>query len=921
LRVIEGLRLPVPGPFGTRPATPGVAVQARRATYDRHVETWEASPVAGAGTGEALAALQRVTDAALAHLSLDDLLAELMVRIAEVLHTDTSAILLADHDTGMLHARAAKGIEEEVEQGVRIPIGRGFAGRVAAERRPVTIPDLDRAEVLNPILRQKGIRSLLGVPLLVEGRVLGVMHVGTLVPREFTARDVEVLQVVADRVALAIDHAQLYERERAARERSERALRVLESVQRVTDAALAYLSAEDLLDALLDRMREILNVDTAAILLLEHDGRMLRARAAKGIEEEVEQGVRIPVGRGFAGRIAAERHPIAILDVDHADVLNPLLRQKGIRSLLGVPLLVEGRVTGVLHVGTRSPRAFTDQDRDLLQAVADRAALAIDHAQLFERERRARERAERDAMMLQSVQRVTDAALAYLSTDDLLDELLERMREILHADTAAILMLEDNRRMLRARAAKGIEEEVEAGVRIPLGRGFAGRIAAERRAITIPDVDHADIFNPILRQKGIRSLLGVPLLVEGRVIGVLHVGTLVPRDFTEADRDLLQLAADRAALAIEQASLYEQRRLAEALQRALLPQQLVEIPAFEVAARYLPAAPAAGLGGDWYDVFPVGGGRIGVAVGDVVGRGLPAAALMAQLRTALRAYAFDGHSPSAVIDRLNRLLAYLRPATMTTAVYLVLDLENESGTMVSAGHPPPLVIAPDGSASYLPPTGGIALGVSRGTHYREQEFALPSGSTIVLYTDGVVEVRGEALDDGLERLRRLAERGHESADALCDAVVDEMVADGRPADDVALLAARAEPLGDRIATRWPAQPEALSTVRHLLRRWLRHHGATDDEMYDITVACQEACANAIEHAYAPGDEAFEVEAVRSDSAIEITVRDHGRWRPARGTHRGRGMSIMEALMKSVDVQHTADGTAVLLRRRLTGAES
>jgi serine phosphatase RsbU (regulator of sigma subunit)/anti-sigma regulatory factor (Ser/Thr protein kinase) len=511
---------------------------------------------------------------------------------------------------------------------------------------------------------------------------------------------------------------------------------------------------------------------------------------------------------------------------------------------------------------------------------------------------------------------VTDAALAYLSIDELLDELLIRTRDILHADTAAILMLEKDGSMLRARAAKGIEEEVEQGVRIPVGGGFAGRVAAERRPIVIPDVDHAHVLNPILREKGIRSLLGVPLLVEGRVIGVLHVGTLTPRDFTEDDRHLLQLAADRAALAIDHAHLYEQRRVAEALQRTLLPQELTGIAGLEVAARYLPAAQATSLGGDWYDVFPLGGGCVGIAVGDVVGRGLPAATLMAQLRTALRSYAFDGYGPSQVIDRLNRVLAWLSPATMTTAAYLVLDPENESLRMVSAGHPPPLVIEADGRAHYLPVTGGVALGASRASRYREQECPLPSGATIVLYTDGVVEVRGESLDAGLERLRRIGERRHESMDALCATIVDEMVVDGRPSDDVALLAARVTPLAERLVTRWPARAEALASVRHLLRRWLRHQGATDDETYDITVACQEACANAVEHAYAPGEEAFEVDAARNGAIVEISIHDRGQWRRARGTHRGRGMPMMEALMDSVHVQHTADGTVVVLRRTL-----
>jgi serine phosphatase RsbU (regulator of sigma subunit)/anti-sigma regulatory factor (Ser/Thr protein kinase) len=694
----------------------------------------------------------------------------------------------------------------------------------------------------------------------------------------------------------------------------------LADLQRVTDAALAHLALDDLLAELLDRIVEILHTDTAAFLLLNEETAMLHARAAKGIEEEVEQGVRIPLGRGFAGRVAAERRAIVIPDVDHADVLNPLLRQKGIRSLLGVPLLAQGAVIGVLHVGTLTPRVFTDDDRDLLQVAADRAALAIRHAQLYEEERAARERSEHAVLVVEAVQRVTDAALAHLSTEDMVGALLDRIREILHADTAAILLLEQDGRVLRARAAKGIEEEVEQGVRIPVGRGFAGKIAAERRAITIPDVDHSDVLNPLLREKGIRSLLGVPLLVEGKVIGVLHVGTLTPRVFTDDDQHLLQLAADRAALAIDHAELYEQRRVAEALQRALLPQDLGTQPGIEVAARYLPAASGTSLGGDWYDVFPIGGGRLGIAVGDVVGRGLPAAALMAQLRTTLRAYAFDGHRPAEVVDRLNRMLVYLAPATMTTSAYLTLDPEHATVTVVSAGHPQPLVIEPDGTARYLPVASDVALGVSRGSRYHEATFPVEPGSTIVVYTDGVVEVRNESLDTGLERLRALAERGHESVDALCDAVIDEMVADSRPADDVALLALRLTPLGDHLVTRWPADADILATLRHLLRRWLRHHGANDDEIYDITVACQEACANAVEHAYAPGGEAFEVDATRTGRTIEIAVRDRGQWRRARGTHRGRGMPMMEALMDSVHVQHTADGTVVVLRRTLAGGD-
>jgi anti-anti-sigma factor len=553
------------------------------------------------------------------------------------------------------------------------------------------------------------------------------------------------------------------------------------------------------------------------------------------------------------------------------------------------------RSLGVLHVGTLTPRNFSDEHTDLLQFAADRAAIAIEHAQLYEQERRAREEAEHAARLIRAVQRVADAALAYLPLENLLTELLQRTSEILRSDTAAILLLEPDGKMLRARAAKGIEEEVERGVRIPLGRGFAGRIAAERRPIFIPDVDHADVLNPILREKGIRSLLGVPLLVEGRVLGVLHVGTLTPRVFSADDRDLLQLAADRAALAIDHAQVFEQRRLAEALQRSLLPGPLGDVPGLELAARYMPAGIAARLGGDWYDVFLLSGGRVGMAIGDVVGRGLPAAALMAQLRTAVRAYAFDGHDPAAVVDRVNHLLSYVSPATMTTLAYLELDPEDESVTVVSAGHPPPLIVAPDGTAAYLPVHGGVALGVSAGARYHEERFALATGSTILLYTDGVVEVRGEPLESGLEALRRIAER-RLPVETLCDAIIEEAVSGDGPADDVAVLAARAEPLGNRLVTTWPAKAEALAGLRHLLRRWLRRHGAADDETYDITVACQEACANAIGARNAPRPWTAHHGRAHGRRRGAADARGHGRRPAPRPPGRSVGMTMLARVL-------------------------
>jgi serine phosphatase RsbU (regulator of sigma subunit)/anti-sigma regulatory factor (Ser/Thr protein kinase) len=522
-----------------------------------------------------------------------------------------------------------------------------------------------------------------------------------------------------------------------------------------------------------------------------------------------------------------------------------------------------------------------------------------------------------DRQRLEALQRITDAALASLSVEQLLRELLLRISEILATDTAAILLLDETGLLLRARAAKGIEEEVEQGVTIPVGRGFAGRIAAQRRPLFIADVDHADILNPILREKGIRSLLGVPLLVEQRVLGVLHVGSLVHRQFTDEDTGLLQLAADRAAIAIEHATLYEQRQLAEALQRRLLPTDLGRIGGLQLASRYLPASHES-LGGDWYDAFALGTGQVVLAIGDVVGHGVPAAAVMAQLRTALRAYAVEGHPPAQVLEMVNRLMSGLGPRAMTTLAYALVDSERASLELVVAGHPPPLLIPPAGEASFLEPNAGIPLGVSELARYESETFAFEPGTTLLFYTDGLVETRTESIDAGLQRLRELAP-GHGGVEALCTTVVTRLAPSERH-DDVALLAARLEPVPEQLSGRWPADRSVLAAVRQVLRRWLETRGASAEEIYDIVVACQEACANAVEHAYRPGRHSFELDATYHGGRVRVTIRDRGQWRPPRGTHRGRGVMMMRGLMDSVDIEHTDDGTTVVLERML-GAQA
>jgi GAF domain-containing protein/anti-sigma regulatory factor (Ser/Thr protein kinase) len=650
------------------------------------------------------------------------------------------------------------------------------------------------------------------------------------------------------------------------------------------------------------------------VLLLDEDTNELVARSAKGIEAEVELGVRIPVGGGFAGRVAATRQPVVLTDVEHSDVMNPVLREKGIKSLLGVPLIFDEHLIGVLHVGCVTPRAFDGDELPLLEMAATRIAPAIEHARLFDAERRARQEAEAVAGELQAVSTLTDVILSNLGLDDLLDELLTRLREVLRADTTAILLYDPEADELVARAAQGIEGEVERGVRVPMGAGFAGRVAATGEALAVDNLDEYQVHNQLLRAAGIRSMLGAPLTVEGRVTGVVHVGTLRPRRWFESDKRLLQLAAGRIALAIDHDRLLREHHIALTLQQSLLPEKLPELPRVSLAARYRPS-PQTTIGGDWYDALPLPDGRVALAIGDVVSRGLRAATVMAQIRTALRTYALDGDEPGTVLERVGRVVRGLERREMVTLVYAVLEPATRKLTYASAGHPPPLVVDDEG-ARFLEGAGGPPLGALPYSSYDEETVRLRADSLVVLYTDGLVERRDRSLDDGMRQLAEAIESTDVLPEEVCDALFDSLV-DDATTDDVALLVARAaKGEAELLELRLPAVPTSLVAMRRALREWLELNGATPLDVTDVLVATGEACANAVEHAYGPGDARYEIRATFDGQTIDVSVRDYGRWRPPRGQNRGRGTLLMQELMDSFEVESTSDGTIVRMRRRI-----
>jgi sigma-B regulation protein RsbU (phosphoserine phosphatase) len=392
------------------------------------------------------------------------------------------------------------------------------------------------------------------------------------------------------------------------------------------------------------------------------------------------------------------------------------------------------------------------------------------------------------AERLANLRALTDSTITQLDVDELLVELLSRVREILDVETAAVLLLADQSDVLVARAACGIEDEVRQGVHVPLGTGFAGRIAATREAVRLDRVDSTTVANPILWEKGIKVMLGVPLLNGDTVVGVLHVGRLERRPFDDHDIELMQIVADRVAGALQSRQLAAERAATGLLERSLLPTKLPTCPGLNFATRYV-AAEGLTVGGDWYDLFTLPSGQLWIVVGDVAGHGLQAAVVMGRIRSALRAYALIDTSPARVLDLVDRKVNHFEIGTMATVACAVVDPPYETMTIALAGHPPPVIAGPGQPASLVEIKPGIPLGVNLVAPPRSSAtIALLPDSVVAFYTDGLVERRGESLDEGFDRLRDAMSLG--PPERVASGIMRHVIGSRVPRDDIALVVVR-----------------------------------------------------------------------------------------------------------------------------------
>ena len=372
--------------------------------------------------------------------------------------------------------------------------------------------------------------------------------------------------------------------------------------------------------------------------------------------------------------------------------------------------------------------------------------------------------------------------------------MVENVRAEMHSDTATLLLLDETGTVLEPAASSGLGRRWRGATHVRLGTGFAGRVAEQRRPVVLDQVDEVSVVNPILRDAGVRRLLGVPVDGPRGLMGVLHVGSMSERTFGDDDTVLLETLSAGIGKRLSDKDEDDAHLAALAFQRSLLPPAPPRIDGLDIAVRYLPAE--GDLGGDWYDIFELPTGKVGFVMGDVEGHGLRAAVVMGRLRSALRAYALDHEDPAEVLHRLDRKLCHFEGDITATVIYAVTEPPFETMLVSSAGHPAPLLAhAGEPLAHEVEILGDVMLGVDPTTERQSHELVLEPGDALVLYTDGLVERADTASPDvewWSERLDLVLRALHSDQDAetICSRITAAGLGDDSVADDVAVIAVR-----------------------------------------------------------------------------------------------------------------------------------
>jgi PAS domain S-box-containing protein len=816
------------------------------------------------------------------------------------------------------------GLREDLFEALadeRLPAGpiADFESSWSAGVTVATGPE-ELAELVHPDFRHYlelfGVRSVAFVPIDVQDSILGMVVAARVDESPFSDQERNFLRDLGDRCGLAMSNWRLqHARQRAAK--------ALTAVQGITDATVDVLEVDALLEELLVRLRDALEVDTVRILLAGDD-MTLHGGAALGFGADFADERPVPVGQGVAGRIAVSRGPLVIDDLSEYDIVNPVLARRGLTTLAGVPLRVGETLVGVLHVGCEKHHAFDEWDIEILARAGERIAAAIERNRLYEREKAVRERLEfvaainevlvvsldrreimRSVVRL-SVPRLGDWCSIHVTPDDPAGS--EPDVEVAHTDPAKVDLANELRRKYPVPPSSPI------GVGAVLRTGqpqFFAEFPYEQLEGRLPGDERLDV----LRQLQVNSVMIVPLLARGRVIGAMQfVQAESGRNYTSDDLALARSIAGRVASALDNVRLYErQRSIARTLQASLLPASVPELTGAAVAVRYWAAGEATEVGGDFYDVFPLSSGRMGMVIGDVCGKGPQAAAVTGLVRHTLRAAARHEDDPAAVVREVNQSIIDAGQDLFCTAVYGVIERDHEAFgvRLVASGHPLPIVVERSGEVTEAGQHGN-PLGIFDEIKAITERTVLRPGDTLVLYTDGITDVPPpHDLDSqAMRKLVSTAATGSTTAEEIADRIFDA-VQEIKPLeardDDIAMLVVRIDDEAPPALTvdLAGAGLEEVPRARRRAVSWLDEHRVPPTASEELAVVVSELLSNAI----LSGDEHathLTVHVSESSAVIEVVnnAQLHGPLEPELPDPQassGRGLFVAAALVDDLDI--------------------
>lgn len=752
-------------------------------------------------------------------------------------------------------------------------------------------------------VRQLGIRSSLRTPIVIAGSTELVLVVSwqTVVP-EPDPSTLALARRFADQAGLAFEQLERRRAEARAAVRADETTRL----QEVTAALSAAATRSEVGDTCLEHALRFVGAETGFVVLTSEAGTSVQFISHAGLTEDalaawqaLDLGSNVPFARAIA-----TGEPVWAFAREEMDTFTdvPALEDAG---WITIPLKTPASVHGALHVSLAAPLELDAEQRSWLQSVVSQCALALERSHLYEREQQLRLQSER-------LRRMTERLANALTPRDVAEVVVEAAVEVVGASAAALYELDDDGAVGGQLAA--VSER--AGDGDPRSNGglepFIARAALEGSWIDV-DVAAGD---------GAARRISVPLVSSRRAIGVLDLVREGTGLLSDDDRGSLVSLAGQAAQALDRARRLEaERSVAEALQRSVLPVSLPSVPGVQLAARYLPGTRMLDVGGDWFDAMELHDGRLGLVVGDVVGKGVHAAANMGQLRNALRALAFERLKPPSALQRLDRLSAGALDTTFATVLYAIVDREACALRYASAGHPPPIVAYPDGRVLALEDGRGLPLGTGLGPRYRQGVVELFDGSMVILYSDGLVERRGRSIDEGIDRLRAAVREGPTEAGPLLEHILERLLGRAERGDDIAIIAARVSPVAPRpLDLRVVAEQRSLGLIRSTLRIWLEGTPLATGDSEEVLLGAWELCANAIEHAENPRDTTVRLRARVADGSVHVAVEDTGSFvPPTTRLDRGLGLKLAGALSSSFEVTPTEGGTRVTLVRALPDA--